>query len=75
VKVPVVLPADTVTLPGRVAFVELLASLTTKPPVGARPLKVTVPVEEAPPVTLVGFKPTETREAGFTVKVADSEEL
>jgi hypothetical protein len=57
VKVAVVPPAATVTLPGTVAREGLLlVSATTAPPAGATELKVTVPVEEAPPTTLVGLK-------------------
>jgi|SRR5271157_4819555 len=59
VKVAVVAPAATVTLAGTVAEALLLPSVTAAPPVGAALLKVTVPVEEAPPVTVVGFKLTE----------------
>lgn len=73
-----VAPAATVTLDGTVAtLVLLLESVTTAPPVGAAPLKVTVPVEDCiPPTTLVGF--TESEEsvgagggAGVTVSEAD----
>src|SRR5438034_4408710 len=57
VKVALVLPAGTVTLAGTVAApVLLLDKLTTAPPLGAGPLSVTVPVEELPPVTLVGLR-------------------
>lgn len=70
----VVCPAATVTLAGTVADVLLLPSVTTAPPVGATALNVTVPVEPAPPVTLVGFNDTEETvtgfTTGFTVKVA-----
>jgi hypothetical protein len=45
----------------------LLASATTAPPVGAAALNVTVPVDPAPPVTLVGFKETDEITGGFTV--------
>jgi hypothetical protein len=59
VKLALVAPAATVTLAGaRAAVVLLLESDTTAPPVGAGPLNVTVPVEDAPPVTLVGFSAT-----------------
>ena len=48
-------PATTVTLAGTVATaVLLLDSVTTDPPDGAGPLRVTVPCDELPPVTVVG---------------------
>jgi len=77
VKLAVVAPAATVTLPGtRAAPVLLLESDTTAPPVGAGPLNVTVPVEDCvPPVTLVGFNDNEDSvtgggAGGFTVSEA-----
>lgn len=58
-----VVPAATVTLEGTLAAAALpLESATCAPPAGAVPLKVTVPVEEFPPVTLVGFSEIEERE-------------
>jgi len=63
VNIAVVAPAATVTLDGTLAAVVLLLeSATIAPPAGAAPLNVTVPVEEFPPVTLVGFTETEERE-------------
>ncbi len=60
VKVTVVAPAGTVTLAATVAAVVLLdVSVTTVPPAGAGPLRVIVPVLEAPPFTDVGFSTTE----------------
>src|SRR6267142_2550330 len=67
VNVALVAPAATVTLEGTLAVVVLLLErVTWPPPVGAGPLSVTVPVEEFPPVTLVGFSESEerVREAG-----------
>jgi len=62
VKVALVAPAATVTLGETVATVVLLLErLTTAPPAGAAPLRVTVPCEEFPPVTLVGFSVSEER--------------
>ena len=59
VKVALVAPARTVTLVGTTAKrLLLLVSETTAPPVGAAARKVTVPVEEAPSTTLLGFKAT-----------------
>ena len=63
VNATLVAPAATVTLDGTLAAVVLLVeSATIAPPAGAAPLNVTVPVEEFPPVTLVGFTETEERE-------------
>ncbi len=53
-KVAVVAPAATVTVAGTVALVELDARVTDDPPVGAALEIVTVPVEETPPVTVLG---------------------
>ena len=77
VKFALVLPADTVTLDGTVATdVLLLLRLTDAPPEGAADVRVTVPVELLPPVTLVGFSVNEESvgpdEPGFTVKLVDT---
>lgn len=73
VNVAVTLPAATVTLVGVWAtFVLLLDSTTASPPVGAAPLKVTVPLDELPPFTVVGFNVTEVREGGVIVKGAET---
>src|ERR1700739_4663562 len=53
------LPARTVTLAGTVAAALLLESDTPIPPVGAAPFRVTVPVDETPPITVVGFRVTD----------------
>src|SRR5260370_36554241 len=55
VNVALVAPAATITLDGVLAtFVLLLESVTTAPPEGAAPLRVTVPVEDCtPPTTFV----------------------
>ena len=52
VNVPVVEPAVIVTVPGTVAAELLEASVTTVPPVGEGELRVTVPVEAFPPITV-----------------------
>src|SRR5690349_10292214 len=62
VKVSLLLPAATVTERGTVAAALLLESETDTPPVGAGPLKVMVPVAEAPPVTLAGETATDESE-------------
>jgi len=59
VKFVLVAPAATVTLAGSVAAEALLERETRAPLPGAGPLRVTVPVEEDPPVTLVGLSVTE----------------
>ena len=71
VKVAVIEPADTVVLEGTVATpVLLLVSVTTVPPDGAGPFRVTVPVEVPPPFTDVGFSETEVSVAAVTFKLA-----
>lgn len=72
VKVAVEDPAAIVTLAGtRAAFVLLLCNVTTAPPLGAPRVKVSVPVELAPPIRDVGLRVTEDREAGgVMVRVA-----
>jgi hypothetical protein len=63
-NVALVAPAAIVTLEGTLAAPLLLESATCAPPVGAGPLNVTVPVEEFPPATLVGFSESEERVGG-----------
>jgi hypothetical protein len=56
-----------------IAAVLLLPIVTAWPPAPAGPVKVTVPVDEEPPLTVAGLKvkdDTGTFEAGFTVSVA-----
>lgn len=78
VNAAVVAPSATVTLAGVVAAaVLLLVKATTVPPAGAAPLRVTVPVDELPPITVEGVRDRLVTvaggggAAGFTVKVAD----
>jgi len=74
VNVALLVPAATVTLEGTLATpVLLLESMTWAPPAGAGPLRVTVPVDELPPVTLGGLSVSEERvgsDEGVTVSEA-----
>ena len=71
VKVAEVAFAGTVTLDGTVAAAVFeLESATEAPPGGAYPVRVTVPVDITPPITLVGLTETPELAAGVTVKVA-----
>src|SRR6266481_3078841 len=63
-NVALVAPAAIVTLGGTLAAPLLLESATCAPPVEAAPFNVTVPVEEFPPTTLVGFSESEERVGG-----------
>ena len=74
-KFALVAPAGTVTLAGTVTAAELSDNVTAVPPEGAAALRVTVPVEEFPPTTLVGFSDSAESVGpppadGFTVSVA-----
>lgn len=72
VKVAVVEPAATVTLVGTVATeVAVLERVTLAPPVGARPLSVTTPVDGVPPRTAVGLSESALRLGVLTVSEAD----
>ena len=60
VKVELLAPAATVTLAGTVAAAVLsLERETAAPPLGAGPLRVTMPVEVDPLVTLIGLSAIE----------------
>lgn len=62
--------AATVTLDGTWAAVMLLLdNVTPAPPDGAGPDKVTVPVEDVPPITELGLTLTLARAGGVTVRV------
>ena len=69
------LPERTVTVAGTLARTGLLLDkFTTIPPDGAAALSVTVPIEEAPPATMVGLSVKEARTAdasGNTLIEAD----
>lgn len=66
-----VAPAATVAVEGTVADdVLLLDRFTTNPPVGAAPEIVTVPVDDAGCVTVVGLSVRLESVGGFTVRVA-----
>jgi hypothetical protein len=61
----------TVTVAGTVAFSgSPLVRVTTTPLGPAFPVKVAVPVEGVPEITVVGFKATEVRAAGLIVREA-----
>jgi len=74
-KSTVVLPAGTFTEAGTVALLGLLLDkLTSKPPVGAEAVKVSVPFAVTPPRTVVGESVSVDSAAaatGFTVNEAD----
>jgi hypothetical protein len=70
VNVALVAPAATVTLAGTwAADVLLLVRVTTAPPDGAGPVKVTVPVDEVPPFTELGLSVT-VLSPGATIRLA-----
>jgi hypothetical protein len=76
VKLALEPPAGTVTLAGTVATpVLLLERETTAPPLGAGPLRITVPVEDVPPVTLVELSVNDERETAGGVTVSDADRL
>jgi hypothetical protein len=64
-------PGGTVTLAGTVATAEsLVKSATTVPPAGAVWFRVTVPVDAAPPGTVVGLRLNDETGAGVSVSTA-----
>jgi hypothetical protein len=71
VNVTLLASAATATLAGAIATrSSLLESAMIAPPVGAGPLRVTVPIEEAPPETLVGLRLTDDNVGGVMVRTA-----
>lgn len=75
VKVAVLLPAATVTVLGGTALVLVEVNVMLSPPVGALPLRVTVPVELLPPRTEAGATVTLETVGGVMVRVAFWEPL
>jgi hypothetical protein len=72
VNVPLAEPAAIVTFAGTPPTVGLLLDrVTNAPPVGAIPFRVTVPVEDVPPVTLEGLSDTPDTARGLIVNIAD----
>ena len=71
VNVAVVAPARTFTEAGTVALGLFDVKLTVSPPVGATPLRVTVPVEFVPPVTLDGARVMLDSPTGLIVKLTN----
>jgi len=63
-NVALVCPADTVTVAGTLVTALLSWRLITAPPDGAGPLRVMVPVELLPPVTLDGASVTDDTSRG-----------
>lgn len=72
-NVAVVAPAGTVTLVGGTALGSLEVKVTTVPAANAGLLRVTVPVEDVPPVTEVGDRVKLVGAGGVTVSVAVAE--
>ena len=71
VKVAVDLPAATLTEVGTSAIELLLDKLIRMPPAGAALRRLTVPVDETPPITAVGFSENEASAgSGFAVSSA-----
>jgi len=60
-------PAGTVTVGGGVTAMELLDRLTTAPPAGAWPFSITVALDWAPPLIVLGETDTDCNEGGSTV--------
>jgi len=72
VKVADFRPAGTVTQAGTTAFALFEERLTFEPPAGATAYRVTVPVDDCPPTTVLGENVSETSVAGLMMSVAVS---
>jgi hypothetical protein len=71
-NVALLAPDVTVTLEGTLATAALLLLSDTEiPPLGAAPVNFTVPVEAAPPTTVLGASDSELNTGAVTVSVAD----
>ena len=68
VNVAVEAPAATITCCGILTLFESPARFTATPPLGADPLRLTVPVTEPPPFTVVGDMLIPDKEIGTTSK-------
>jgi hypothetical protein len=66
-------PAGTLMTVGTVTLAWLLDKLTVAPPMGAGPFSVTIPIELAPPMRLVGLSVRLVGISGVMVKVALAE--
>jgi hypothetical protein len=64
-------PAGTITLPGTGTAVALLVRATGNPPAGAIALRVTVPTDTCPELTLAGLNASEATTGGLMVRAAD----
>lgn len=69
-KLALVAPAGTVTVAGMEAAPLSSESATCAPPEGAGAVRVTVPVEPVPPVTLAGLTLSAETAGGSTVREA-----
>src|SRR5205809_5118236 len=68
-------PGSTLPPPAALPFLLLLERATPAPPLGAGPLSVTVPVEELPPVTLVGLRLSDESVGGAGVTVSEADRV
>ena len=69
-KVAVEAPPEIVRLAGTVADAWLLERAKLNPPMGAGPLRVTVPVDFVPPTSVVGFNVTLLTTSGLIASLA-----